>query len=224
MQRRLPGLQHQVDGPALVDRVGVDRLVVGEHVARAGRLAVRQDGVVGPGNHPHAPVFGVGIVDGDPQRDGIGRLEPPVGRVLMPGHELVDRPGRLREESRGDQDHVRADRRPRQLQHPRMVHEFPEGLVFQMLLRRPGRDVSRRPVRLDLLVDEPIPRHLRAGQHVQRRHIALAFEPPGDGPLVHARSSWIHVVAAASPPPWHVTTEIYPRDRDRRQVAHAAAF
>ena len=130
---------------------------------------------VAAGDHPDAAALGRRIAEGEPDRRLLVRVEPVIGRVLVPGH--VGRIARsLEPEGRQVDQDVRAEQVLDRVQNRGMARE----------LDQPGEDevpldaepLGRVDARLALVVlDPPAERAgVRGAHRLDREDIAVAFE------------------------------------------------
>ena len=143
MQRHLARLHDQVLGLTFVD-LDLDLLAAREQVVRGKGLGVRQHvPLVAARDHAHAAALGRARRERDPGGHDVGRLQPPIGEILMPGD--VARVVRfLGEEAARPAQDVGSDHALDRIEHGVVAHQLVEpgeqqmGLLLHGALERPA--------------------------------------------------------------------------------------
>ena len=89
VQRHLTGPQYDIRGPCIIFGANRDFLVDAQQVAFLIWLAMFLNTVdVSARNDAHTAIFLVSVIHGIPRGDGLWRLQPPEGDILMPRDKL----------------------------------------------------------------------------------------------------------------------------------------
>ena len=127
----LVGFEFEVNRPVRIDRCNLDREDVGGGV---NRLVLAKAVGVGPGDHRHRSVRGVGAVHREPNRANSGhRGNPsvPVRGVFVPGRRLSNF-GRLGDEVAAPEADIRPDYRLDEVEHRIAEQELQQAGVFEV--------------------------------------------------------------------------------------------
>ena len=175
MDRELALRQLQVDRLRFVQPL--DGLAAPQQIVVVRRLAVPVGGPeVRARDHPHAAVGPVAVGQRDPDRRQRVRIEPEIGRILVPRDE-PPRARRLDPELRGEQQDVRADQVLHRVDDlgPRGERVRPREAEMALHVDVAGGEPARRLERLERFAHG---RGLAGAEPGQRREIAvLAIKP-----------------------------------------------
>ena len=139
-------------------------------------FAMLQDSVsMAARDKQHGPVFLVHVIDGNPGAYCLGRIQVPVGYILMPGHvggaQLGNRV--FAKKVGAGQDQVVAIDACNRIQEPLVRRQFPDECIFLLLGHDPFLRVFFSKFLFQLVKGTPAWVYLCLAINIQREHVTL---------------------------------------------------
>ena len=199
VERHLPRLQHHIQRLALVHRVG-QGLPARQHRFRVRLIEMRAlAGRMGPRNDLHTAVLPGRSGQRHPGGDMLERRQPEIGRILVPGHEILA--VRFLQPDGGMKHHdVGPDQRLHAIQDARMAHQRGRPGEQQIGLHpvaglAPAGNRQHRPAAA--LATGAIELGFRRGQQSSARQVALDVVAFDLGGTQHWGSPRVGIVCQA---------------------------